>query len=147
MKVDRNKSLRQNLHLNRKTSDKPLAVKGGFKRALHNATEIDITTRLDNLMELIEEKAKKLKKNISLKNLSEYRHYVKQFLKLFSEEFMNCEQMYSWERGSMKSFTKVRDIDENLEELRGLFMEEQKDSLKIIEKLDVIRGMLLDLYI
>lgn len=147
MKIDRNKSLRQNLHLNKTSFEKSPHIKSGFKKALHFATAEEITARLDNLMGIIEEKARKLKKNMTIKNLSEYRHYVQQFLKIFSEEFMYSEQSFSWERGTMKSFTRVKEIDESLEELQRLFVEEQKDSLKIIQKLDAIRGMLLDLYI
>lgn len=147
MKIDPKKSVRQNLHLNRKSDDKPTKVKRSFKRQLSVAQEQDVTLVLDNLMEVIEDKAKKLKKNMSIKNLSEYRHYVKKFLKIFNEEFLRTNQSVSWNRGSMKNYTVVAEIDENLEKLRKLFMKEQKDSLKIIEKVDAIRGMLLDLKI
>lgn len=147
MKIDRDKSVRQNLYLNRKTvEDKLPPTRGAFQKALSQANEVDVTSRLDQLMELIEEKAKKLRQNMSIQNLSEYRHYVKQFLKTFNEEFMHANQSISWNRGSMKNYTVLAEIDENLEQLRSLFMEEQKDSLKIIEKLDAIRGLLLDLY-
>lgn len=147
MKIDRNKSLRQNLHLNKKSFEKSPQIQSGFKKVLHHASAEEVTARLDNLMGIIEEKAKKLKKNMTVKNLSEYRHYVRQFLKIFSEEFMYSEQSFSWERGTMKSYTRVKEIDESLDELQKLFVEEQKDSLEIIQKLDAIRGMLLDLYI
>lgn len=148
MKIDRDKSVRQNLYMNRKTlEDKLPPMQGTFQKTLSKASEIDITARLDQLMELIEEKAKKLKNHMNIQNLNEYRHFVKQFLKMFNDEFMHANQSFSWNRGSMKSFTIVAQIDENLEQLRNLFMDEQKDSLKIIEKLDAIRGLLLDLYI
>lgn len=147
MKIDRDKSVRQNLYLNRKTvEDKLPPTRGAFHKALSQANEVDVTTRLDQLMELIEEKAKKLRQSMSIQNLSEYRHFVKQFLKTFNEEFMHANQSVSWNRGSMKNYTVLAAIDENLEQLRTLFMDEQKDSLKIIEKLDAIRGLLLDLY-
>lgn len=148
MKIDRDKSVRQNLYLNRKSVEEKIPPpRGAFQKALNQANEVDVTARLDQLMELIEEKAKKLKQNMSIQNLSEYRHFVKQFLKTFNEEFMHANQSVSWNRGSMKSYTILAEIDESLEELRTLFMEEQKDSLKIIDKLDAIRGLLLDLYI
>lgn len=148
MKIDREKSVRQNLYLNRKTiEDKIPAPRGTFQKALSGASEVDITTRLDQLMELIEEKAKKLKKQMTVRNLSDYRYCVKQFLKLFNEEFMHANQSFSWNRGAMKSFTVLAEIDESLEQLQKLFMDEQKDTLKIIEQIDAIRGLLLDLYI
>lgn len=147
MKIDRSKSLRQNLHLNRKFEKDVQVPKGSFKKVMREARDEDITERLDKLMEVIEEKAKKLKKNLNLQNLNEYRHHVKQFLKLFNEEFMKANQTVTWNRGSMKSYTILQDIDESLETLRDLFMEEQKDSLKIVKELDAIRGMLMDLYI
>ncbi|AZR72595.1 hypothetical protein BBF96_03850 [Anoxybacter fermentans] len=147
MKIDPGKSLRQNLHLNRKSGEPAPAVKGKFKKVLIDAREMDVTARLDYLMEIIEEKAKKLKKNMTIKNLSEYRHYVKKFLKIFNEEFLEINQTFSWNRGSMKSYTIIKEIDEGLETLRKLFLEEQKDSLEIIKQVDAIRGLLMDLYI
>jgi uncharacterized protein YaaR (DUF327 family) len=147
VKIDRDKSVRQNLYLNRKTvEDKLPPTRGAFQKALSQANDVDVTARLDQLMELIEEKAKKLRQHMTIQNLSEYRHFVKQFLKTFNEEFMHSNQSFSWNRGSMKNYTVLAEIDENLEQLRSLFMDEQKDSLKIIEKLDAIRGLLLDFY-
>jgi uncharacterized protein YaaR (DUF327 family) len=148
VKIDRDKSVRQNLFLNRKNvEEKTPAVRGDFHRALSFANESEVMARLDNLMALIEEKAKKLKSQLTVQNLSDYRHYVIQFLKIFNEEFMKANQSVTWNRGSMKSYTSVGEIDNNLEELRDLFMEEQKDSMKIVEKIDAIRGLLMDLYI
>ena len=147
MQIDREKSVRQNLYMNRKNLDERVqAPRGTFHKVLSGANETDIMARLDQLMILIEEKAKKLKKQMTVKNLSDYRYCVKQFLKLFNDEFMHADQSFSWNRGAMKSFTVLAEIDENLENLRKLFMEEQKDNLEIIERIDAIRGLLLDLY-
>ena len=147
MKIDPNKSLRQNLHLNKKSTESAPVVENTFKRVFSDAQETNITARLDQLMEVIEEKAKKLKRNMSMKSLKEYRHAVKEFLKIFTEECMKTDHTYSWQRGSMKSYTIVKKIDESLDTLRELFLEEQKNTLKIVEELDAIRGLLVDLYI
>ncbi len=147
MKIDPSKTLRQNLNMNKKITDsKAKNVKGTFKKILNETREVDVTAHLENLMETIEEKAKKLKRNLTIKDLSEYRYYVKEFLKVFNEEFMQAKQTFSWNQGSMKNFTIIEEIDENLEALRNLFMEEQKDTLEVVQRLDAIRGLLVDLY-
>ncbi|MCK4259335.1 MAG: YaaR family protein [Halanaerobiales bacterium] len=148
MKIDPSKTLRQNLNMNRKVGDeKNQKVKESFKKVLNETKMVDATAQLEHLIEIIEEKAKKIKRNMTIQNLSEYRHFVKEFLKVFNEEFMHTRQTFSWNQGAMKSFTVIEEIDENVEALTNLFMEEQKDSLEVVQRLDAIRGLLMDLYI
>ncbi|MFW5976804.1 MAG: DUF327 family protein, partial [Bacillota bacterium] len=48
--------------------------------------------------------------------------------------------------GNVKTYTIIEKVDQNLDILHDLFIKEQADVLQIVNKIDEIRGLLLDIY-
>lgn len=123
-------------------------IKIDFKEKLSEINQQEIKERLDKLMKIIDEHGERLKKTLDEKNLIEYKKRVKDFLKTIQGEFAHAKQSFSWDgRGNMRTYTIIEKIDNKLDSLHQMFMEEQADSLEILNKIGEIRGLLLDLYV
>ncbi len=119
-----------------------------FRERLSEINHQEIKDRLDKLFLIIDEQGERLKKSLDKKDLIEYKKRVKDFLRILNKEFTKAKQSFSWDRrGNMKTYTIVEKLDKNLEALQELFMEEQADALKVLKKVDQIRGLLMDLYV
>ncbi|ACL70302.1 YaaR family protein [Halothermothrix orenii] len=120
----------------------------GFKDKLAELSQNEIRERLDKLLSIVDEQGQRLKESLDKNSLLEYKRRVKQFLRVVQKEFVKAHQSFSWDsKGNLKTLTIIKKVDENLEVLHEMFMEEQADVLKIVQKIDEIRGLLLDLYI
>lgn len=119
-----------------------------FKKELANIDRQEIKERLAKLMVIIDEEGEKLKKSLDSRDLAAYKKEVKEYLKIIQQEFTQARQSFSWDRkGNLKTYTIIEKVDKNLDALHQLFLEEQADALKVLKKIDEIRGLLLDLYI
>jgi len=121
---------------------------GAFREKLDQINRKEVKERLDRLFNVIDQQGEKLKKTLDKNDLVEYRKRVREFLRVIQSEFSGASQSFSWDgRGNMKTYTIINRVDRNLGILHDLFIEEQADALKILKRIDEIRGLLLDLYI
>jgi len=130
-----------------RTSKKEVRGRESFAEILSETQEEISSERINNLFKEIEEMSERLKNSLTLKDLLYYRNLIKNFLEevikrmmLFSkEEFMD-------RRGRHKVYYIVKKIDRELEELTEMVLKGEKDNIKILSKLGIIRGLLLDIY-
>jgi len=103
---------------------------------------------LTNLLKEIGKKGEILKKNLTIKNLTEYKKLVKKFLLIAIELSEKVEKKSLWNSFKKEKITKVHltIIDKELYELTKYFFEEQKDVFKIAAKIDKIEGILVDIF-
>lgn len=102
--------------------------------------------RIVMLMDEINKQGEKLCKKADIKELRHYRKLVSDFL----EEAVNSSHKFAKEnyldkRGRHKVYAVIKKINKKIENLTTEVLKEQKDNLIILQKLDDIRGLLLDL--
>ena len=90
---------------------------------------------------------KKISKNTDVKDMKRYRALIKDFL----NEVVNRSHKFSREnfldrRGRHRVYGIIRLIDKNLDELAAELIKEEKDNITILQKVDEIRGLLLDIF-
>ncbi|HOJ64524.1 MAG TPA: YaaR family protein [Spirochaetota bacterium] len=112
--------------------------------------ENDISLQKEELINLLKEIGKqgeKLKKNLTLDNLTEYKKMVKKFLLSAIELSEKVERKTLWNSFKKEKVTKIHlsIIDKELNELTKYFFEEQRDVFKIAAKIDKIEGILIDI--
>lgn len=97
---------------------------------------------VDRIFELGE----KLKKNANRENVLDYKQAVSAFLKYVLKKNLLVEENIS---GSnilkRKRFTLVKVIDDKLDKLAAGVLQNQRDQLEILRKVDEIHGLLIDL--
>lgn len=120
---------------------------GSFKFTLiSNIEEQELQARLNVMMEDITMQGKKLTKHMDVRDMKRYRQLIKNFM----NEIVNRSHKFSREnfldrRGRHRVYGMIKLIDQNLDELAMELIKEEKDNLAILNKIDEIRGILLDL--
>lgn len=103
--------------------------------------------RLQRMADEITEQGKRLSRIPTYREMKQYRELVRQFVQEAVENSFSLQTRTGWDRrGRQKIYTLVQQIDTALAELTELVKDGQKNQLEILEKLDAIRGMLVDLY-
>lgn len=121
---------------------------GSFKFTLiSNIEEVELQSRLNLMMEDIIQQGKKLSKHMDVRDMKRYRGLIKEFM----NEVVNRSHKFSREnfldkRGRHRVVGIIRLIDQNLDELASELMKDEKDHLLILQKIDEIRGLLLDIF-
>ncbi len=120
---------------------------GSFKFTLiSNIEEQELQARLKLMMEDITQQGKRLSKHMDVRDMKRYRQLIKNFM----NEIVNRSHKFSREnfldrRGRHRVYGMIKLIDQNLDELALELIKEEKDNITILNKIDEIRGILLDL--
>jgi len=112
-----------------------------------NVEEAELQQRLLGMMEEITMQGEKIKKKTDIKDMKHYRSLIKEFM----NEVVNRSHEFSREnfldrRGRHRVYGIIRRVDEALDELAKELVEEEKDAISILGKIDEIRGLLLDIF-
>jgi len=119
-----------------------------FAKTLSNIGHREYLNDLEKLMAEVDESAKKLARSCTLNDLKNYKRAVRNFLERTIKNAYETKDEAGWDRmGRQKLYVLIKKVDENLEELSRRVLNEQNDSLNILEKLDEIRGLLVDMYL
>lgn len=118
-----------------------------FKFTLMSKIEEDgLAARLEGLMKEITQQGKQLGKKMDIRDMKHYRALIKEFL----NEVVNRSHKFSREnfldrRGRHRVYGMIKRVDEALDELAGELIKDEKDAIDILDKVDEIRGLLLDI--
>lgn len=102
--------------------------------------------RLSLMMEEITMQGKKLGKRMDVRDMKHYRRLIKDFM----NEIVNRSHKFSREnfldrRGRHRVYGMIKRVDAALDELAEELIKDEKDALAILDKVDEIRGLLLDI--
>lgn len=106
----------------------------------------DLKEKLSGLMRDIEEQGAKLAKHMDIRDMKRYRTLVKEFMNevtAHSHEF--SRENFLDRRGRHRVYGIVKEVDKSLDDLAQELLKDEKDNLAILNKIDDIRGMLLDI--
>ena len=102
--------------------------------------------KLNGLRKEIDKQGKKLSEHMDVRDMKKYRSLVKEFM----NEVVNRSHKFSREnfldrRGRHRVYGIVRLVDKNLDELAEELVKDEKDHINILNKVDEIRGLLIDI--
>ena len=114
---------------------------------ISNIEESELQARLTFLTEDIIQQGKKISKHMDIRDMKKYRGLIKEFI----NEIVNHSHKFSREnfldkRGRHRVIGIIRLIDKNLDELATELIKDEKNQLAILEKVDEIRGLILDIF-
>lgn len=113
---------------------------------LSNIEEAGLQERLQLMFEDIVQQGKKIAKRTDISEMRQYRQLIKDFL----NEVVNRSHQFSREnfldrRGRHRVYGIIKLIDKNLDELAEELIKDEKDHIAILNKIDEIRGLILDI--
>ena len=129
-------------------TDKAQPVDDQFRFTLMSRIDdTGLQERLNLMFQDITMQGKKIGKHMDVRDMKRYRTLIKDFL----NEVVNRSHKFSREnfldrRGRHRVYGIIRLIDENLDSLAEELMKEEKDHLAILDRIDEIKGMLLDIF-
>ncbi len=120
---------------------------GSFKFTLiSNIEEQGLQQRLTLMMEEITMQGKKLSKHMDIRDMKRYRALIKDFMnEIVSRSHKFSRENFLDKRGRHRVYGMVKLVDKALDELAAELIKDEKDQLAILNKIDEIRGMLLDI--
>lgn len=118
-----------------------------FKETLFNAAEITIKSSLDELMAGVQAQGERLARHQNFDELSKYKELVRAFLVKTSKDLYRLQISDGGRpQAGGKIYVILEKVDIELEKLTKMVLAGQTPQLRILEKLDQIKGLLLDAY-
>ena len=103
--------------------------------------------QMDKLLRQIDEQGARLSRTPTYDELKSYRTLIRNFVGEAVNSMYELHTQAGWDRmGRQKVYTTVRKIDKKLEEMAEKIRLGQADQLDVAASHDVIRGLLVDLY-
>ncbi|KNY27164.1 YaaR family protein [Pseudobacteroides cellulosolvens] len=117
-----------------------------FHTKLAQAEVSNFDERVRNMFNKIAEQGDKLAKKIDIREFKIYKAMISEFL----DEIVNNSHKFSKKsfldrRGRYKVYAVIKRINEELDLLAKEFLNGEKDNIQILQRLDDIRGLILDI--
>lgn len=113
---------------------------------LSKIDESELQQKLQKMVEDITVQGKKLSDHMDVRDLKKYRSMVSEFMnEVVSRSHQFSRENFLDKRGRHRVYGIVKKVNNNLDELAQELIKKEKDHLKILSKVDEIRGMLLDI--
>ncbi|MBO6127577.1 MAG: YaaR family protein [Pseudobutyrivibrio sp.] len=122
-------------------------VDDSFKFTLAAAVDdTQLQEKLTNLLNDITTQGKLLSEHMDIRDMKRYRGLVKDFL----NEVVNRSHKFTREnfldrRGRHRVYGMIKLVDEQMDELATALVQDEKDHINILNRVDEIRGLLLDI--
>lgn len=120
-------------------------VQQAFKNKLVEIEQAQIRERLEGLFDRIVNQTNKLQDRLFIEDLVQYKKLVKEFLDV---SVHNSHVFYKENsldrRGRHRVYSLVKRVDKELDQLTKDFLDIEKNRIRILQRLDDIKGMLLD---
>ncbi len=126
----------------------PKESDGSFKFTLISSIqEQELQARLSFLMDEISAQGKKISKHMDVLDMRHYRELIREFMnEVVNRSHKFSRQNFLDRRGRHRVYGMIKLIDKTLDELALELMNEEKDAIGILSKIDEIRGLLLDIF-
>lgn len=122
--------------------------RASWEFTLNKLEEEGLVTRLTGLIDEITARGNRIAEHMDIRDLKAYRACIAEFVNevvTHSHEF--SRENFLDRRGRHRVYGIVRLINQDLDELAQELLKSEKDHIKILEKTDQIRGLLLDIMI
>ncbi|MEK4227879.1 YaaR family protein [Solibacillus sp. FSL H8-0538] len=105
------------------------------------------TEQLTRLLGDISAAGDRVARSRNLRELARFKMLVKRFLQEAVDYGMEMKQSHTWNRfGEGRRLKIVETIDERLVELAENLLNEEKESIDLLDKIGEIKGLLINLY-
>ena len=121
---------------------------GSFRFALLSSLEEnELQSRLSLMMEDIIQQGNRLGKRMDVRDLKQYRKLIQEFMNeiaTHTHEF--SRENFLDRKGRHRVYVIVKKINQTLDELAEELLNEEKDHISILSKIDEIKGLILDIF-
>lgn len=122
-------------------------VEQDFGEQIQKVQRQMVHQELESLMKDIDKQGKVLGETLNIKDLKKFKNLIQKFFDYAVNNMYHLKEQTGWDRrGRHKIYTVVETVNKELENLTEMVLDEQKDNISVLSKMDEIRGMLFDIY-
>ena len=126
----------------------PRETQPDFSFTLEKVDQEGLAARLAALIDEITVQGKRIAEHMELTDLKEYRVLIMEFFKeIISGSHKFSRVNFLDRRGRHRVYGIIKLVDQNLDDLAQELLKNEKDHLAILERIDEIRGLLLDMMV
>ena len=119
-----------------------------FSASLKKMENVNYQERIKVLVDKIQSQGEKLGKKADIRDLKIYKQLISDFLdEAVSNSHSFSKRNFLDRRGRHRVFAVIKKINEELIELTNEVLKAESDNIKILQKLDDIRGLIMDLFL
>lgn len=120
---------------------------GTFKFTLASQIEeAGLQERLTLMMEDIVQQGKRIGKRRDIRDMKQYRGMIQEFMnEIVTRSHKFSRENFLDRRGRHRVYGIIKLVNKNLDELVAELIKDEQDTITILEKIDEIRGLLLDI--
>jgi uncharacterized protein YaaR (DUF327 family) len=117
-----------------------------FRQSFQRAFDSNFAARIASIVEQITEQTQRFSKKIDIRELKNYKKLISEFL----DEVVANSHKFTKEnkldrRGRHRVYALIKKINDELEDVTKQVLDDEKDNLAILQKLEDIRGLILDI--
>lgn len=117
-----------------------------FRSSIQHVEIANSEERLKDLASKIIEQGEKLGKKIDIRELKIYKNLLAEFLdEAVGKSLKFSKESFIDRRGRHKMYAIIKKINADIEEITNEVLKSERDNIKILQKIDDIRGMILDI--
>ncbi|QXM05187.1 YaaR family protein [Crassaminicella indica] len=126
---------------------KALSIQTTFMEKFEKIKSDEVKEHAKKIYDKIVEKSEKIGDRLYIQDLLDYKKLVKEFLNIVvTNSHVFTKENFLDRRGRHRVFSQVKQVDKALADLTNDFLSQEVDRIKIVKKLDDIRGILLDMF-
>jgi uncharacterized protein YaaR (DUF327 family) len=134
--------------VNQNTAKPPVQeTDGSFKFTLVSHIEDqNLQARLNFMLDEISSQGKKLSKHMDVRDMKSYRELIREFMnEVVSRSHKFTRENFLDRKGRHRVYTMIKLVNEELDKLAMELVKDEKDHIMILNKIDEIRGLLIDI--
>ena len=117
-----------------------------FLFTLNRLDDEGLAERLNNLMNDITVQGNRLAEHMDIKDMRHYRSLVSNFMhEVVTHSHQFTRENFLDRRGRRRVYGIIRLVDKKLDELAQELISTEKDHINILDRIDEIKGLLLDI--
>ena len=117
-----------------------------FLFTLNRLDDEGLAERLNNLIDEITVQGNRLAEHMDIKDMRHYRSLVSDFMhEVVTNSHQFTRENFLDRRGRHRVYGIVRLVDKKLDELAQELINSEKDHINILDRIDEIKGLLLDI--
>jgi uncharacterized protein YaaR (DUF327 family) len=98
------------------------------------------------MLEEISAQGKKLGKRMDVRDMKRYREMIREFMnEIVSRSHKFTRENFLDRKGRHRVYTMIKLVNEELDQLAKELVKDEKDHILILNKIDEIRGLLIDI--
>ena len=119
-----------------------------FVEVLTLKEDDDARDKLEEILDIIEEKGKTLYEKRTIESLLDYKKMVKGFIEEAVKYGIKIEEKRGFRRGGRgRVLRTVSNIDSKLTQLTDAILKKEKKQINLLEKIGEIQGLLISIYL